>query len=363
MDITKVKQILKFQGLTQKELAEKIGMTEVGLSRAINDGTTKGTALKIATALNVTIEDIASPTRTLKAKYGSEKTPLKLGSLEIPCYVLEDNTRVFSGRGLQKILGVQSQSGSWLSSFINNSSITSYLECSYIGENSLIEKLNAPIVFERYNAGGSQTKTYGYEATLLIDICDAIIQSHEDGLFSDVIILENARTIIRAVAKVGIIALVDEATGYNRDKNRAKDELQKVLSELLNKDASKWVKTFDDVFFEDLYKMRGWSWESINKRPGIVGKWIDDIVYQRLAPVILSELRKLNPKNVNGNRSKRHHQFLTENIGIPKLKQHLAGVHALAVVSDYNWSKFMVFMDKTYPKQYQQLSLFDDEWE
>ena len=33
--------------------------------------------------------------KILKAKYGSDKTPLRFGELEIPCYVLEDGTRVF----------------------------------------------------------------------------------------------------------------------------------------------------------------------------------------------------------------------------------------------------------------------------
>lgn len=41
--------------------------------------------------------------KLLKSIYGSDKTPLKLGDLEIPCYVLEDGTRVFSGRGVHWI--------------------------------------------------------------------------------------------------------------------------------------------------------------------------------------------------------------------------------------------------------------------
>ena len=49
--------------------------------------------------------------KILSAKYNSGDTPLRLGNLEIPCYVLEDGTRVFSGRGIQKVLGYGDKRG------------------------------------------------------------------------------------------------------------------------------------------------------------------------------------------------------------------------------------------------------------
>lgn len=85
-------------------------------------------------------------------------------------------------------------------------------------------------------------------------------------------VINRCDIIVRALAKVGIIALVDEATGYQEDKNRAKDELQKFLNQFLTEEASKWVKIFNDSFFEMIYKMRGWDWENIHKRPAVVGQ-------------------------------------------------------------------------------------------
>ena len=215
----------------------------------------------------------------------------------------------------------------------------------------------APIKFIRNNAGGSQSVTYGYEATLLIDLCDAIIKTGELGLFTDSLIIQRANIIIRSVAKVGIIALVDEATGYNKAKSRAKDELQNFLNKFLSEEAAKWIKVFPDIFFEDLYKMHNWDWTKTSKRPGVVGQWINDIVYSRLAPLVLKELDAKNPKNEKGSRSYKHHQFLSREIGLPKLRQHLEAVHAIAVISNYNWLKFMKNIDKAYPPQYQQLEI------
>ena len=297
--------------------------------------------------------------RLLKSIYGSDKTPLKLGDLEIPCYVLEDGTRVFSGRGVQKAIGYDSKSGQWMKSFCNIKGLSPYF---YAGDQSIAERLSNPIKFKRVDAGGSQSDTNGYEVTLLVDICSIIIDANRAGDFDDTKIVRNADIIIRSVAKVGIIALVDEVTGYQQDKNRAKDELQKFLAQFISDEASRWVKTFNDSFFEMIYRMHGWSWTLTHRRPGVVGKWINDIVYERLAPVILTELQKVNPKTDKGTRKDRHPQHLTEDVGRPKLKEHLAAVEALGRASGYNWAKFMQMLNAAFPKQYQQLDLlFPDD--
>lgn len=356
---TKIKSILSRKGMTQKELAEKIGMSETGLSLAINGNTTKATTLRIADALGVSADELTSSLSGLAAKYGSDKTPLKFGNIEIPCYVLNNGMRVLSSRGIQKALGATSPSGAWLSRFVNKGELASVF---MTGENSISDRINNPLKFRRNNAGGSQSDTNGYEATLLIDICSAIIDENRAGNYNDSAIVTQADIIIRSVAKVGIIALVDEATGYNEDKTRAKNELQKFLSAFLNEEASKWVKTFPDSFFEDIYKMKGWSWRGTSKRPGVVGIIINDLVYDRLAPELRKELNIRNPKNENGNRNHKHHQFLTE-IGKPKLNSHLEALHALAVASNFDWTKFMSMVELVYKKNASIPTLFDDyDW-
>lgn len=268
---------------------------------------------------------------------------------------MEDGTRVLSGRGIQKALGSTNTSGAWLQKFVNNGALS---DAFCTGKNSVAQRINNPLKFIRNNAGGSQSTTNGYEATLLIDLCSTIIDENRTGNYNDVNIVRCADIIIRSVAKVGIIALIDEATGYDKERNRAKDELQKFLSTFIREEAAKWVKRFPDSFFEDIYKMRGWTWANTSKRPGVVGMIIRDLVYDRLGPLVRSELERLNPKNDNGNRRAKHHQFLTE-IGNTKLSGHLEALHALAVLSNHDWPRFMGYVDKTYPKQYQQLSLFD----
>lgn len=295
----------------------------------------------------------------LKAIAGAKDTPLVLGKVNLECYVLEDGTRVFSGNGLQKALEFPiSSGGSALVNMLNTGNLSKKLT------EEIKEKLKSRKAFSRPGAGGALTETYGYDATLLIDICNLLIESNNEGILTErqKEYAKVAQIIVSSVAKVGIIGLIDETTGYNKHKNRAKDELTKFLSQFMREEAAKWVKTFDDSFFEMIYKMRGWNWNYTGKRPGVVGKWINDIVYERLAPMVLQELQVKNPKNQKNIRTKRHHQFLSDEIGYPKLKQHLEALSAIAKISDYDWDKFMKNLDKAYPKQYQQLELLlEDE--
>lgn len=351
----KIKQVLQERGMTQKQLCALTGLSEVGMSKAVNGSASLDTIRKVANALGVDPSDLYE--EGLYAKYSSEKTPLRFGNIEIPCYVLNNGMRVISGRGLQKAIGSDSKSGQWMRPFLNTDGLSTYF---YAGQDNVASAMLSPIKFKRSGAGGSQSVTNGYEATLLMDVCCAVLDANRAGDYDDAIIVRNCDIIVRSVAKVGIIALVDEATGYDKEKKRAKDELQKFLAVFINQEAAKWVKTFDDTFFEDVYKMRNWTWEKATAKPSFVGKIINDVVYERIAPSVYEELRKLNPKMESGNRRYKFHQFLTSDVGRPMLQTHLAIIHSLAAASGYNWARFMYLLDKSHPKQYQQLSLFDD---
>lgn len=352
----KIKEVIKERGISQKDLCSMIGMSEVGMSKAVNGSATRETLEKVANALQIDVEELIVD-NVLFAKYSAEKTPLMLGNIALPCYVLNNGMRVFSGRGIQKAIGNNSKSGQWIKSFCNTDGLGFYLRA---GQNSVTDRLLNPIKFKRRNAGGSQSITYGYEATLLIDLCSAVIDASRAGVYNDPNTEYNCDVIIRAVAKTGIIALVDEATGYVREKGRAKDELQKFLFSFISQEAAKWVKTFPDQFFEDVYKMRNWTWAKATAKPSFVGKIINDIVYERIAPLVYEELKRLNPKSETGNRRYKFHQFLTSDVGKPKLQNHLAVLHSFALASDYDWARFMYLLDKACPKKYQELALFDE---
>ena len=86
------------------------------------------------------------------------------------------------------------------------------------------------------------------------------------------------------------------------------------------------------------------------KRPGVVGTYTNNIVYERLAPGILEELEKRNPKDEKGNRKGKHHQLFTDDIGHPALAQHLYAVIG-AMRAHTNWDEFLRFLNRAYPKR------------
>ncbi|MBA3829866.1 MAG: P63C domain-containing protein [Taibaiella sp.] len=284
--------------------------------------------------------------KILKAEYGSDKTPIRLGNTEIPCYVLEDGTRVLSGRAIQKAIGYEGSSGDWLKKFVATKNISQNINPDIIA--GLLE----PIEFERKDAGGSQPITYGYEATKLIDLCDALIDLKKAGVLKEnqLVYAEQAEMIIRAVAKVGIIALVDEATGYQQIRD--KDALQKFLEKFLVEERGKWIPTFPDEFFEMIFKMKGLTWTTANKgkKPQWIGHWINNFVYSRMAPKVLAELRKLNPKNDRGNRKSKHTQWIDVDYGHPKLIEHLNLLVAFALAVGYNETNWKRMIERARPK-------------
>lgn len=354
--MNKIKEILQEKGMTQKVLAEKLGMSEVGVSKIVNGTTTKETMKRVADVLNVKAEDLYS--RGTVVKYRGE---LDLNGIKIPCYVLDDNTRVISGRGMQealKMVDSTDEDGNKLQTA--GTRLTRYLEQKTL--NPFISKyldLDHFVPIKCFDLGHV---IHGYRAETLADICDAFLEARKNISLSQrqEIIAAQCEILMRAFARVGIIALVDEATGFEKEKNEVKDKLQTFFNQFLLKEAAKWVKTFPDEFFMDIYKMRGWTWSKSRNMPGVMGNWIRDIVYERIAP-IMTELDRRNPKNENGNRSKRFHQFLSRDEGLPKLKQYFSAVHALAVVSDYDWNKFMDNLNKVYPRKDIELFLaFED---
>ena len=150
------------------------------------------------------------------------------------------------------------------------------------------------------------------------------------------------------MAEVGIIALVDEATGYERV--REKRALAKILEEYLEKDALPWTRTFPFRLYEEIFRLRGWGkpTQGVN-HPQVIGHYTNNIIYARLAPGVLETLRERNPTVGPGQRKKRHHQWFTREYGHPILRDHIISVIALMRASG-SWRQFLVLLDTAFPQ-------------
>lgn len=294
------------------------------------------------------------PKNPPKAEFEGE---LAVGAIRMSCAVLEDGTRVLSERSVTKTLGgkrggshwVRKQAGAELPVFLSANNLKPFIS------NELELALTKPLLY--FPKGGGAAAN-GVRAELLPAIFDVWLSARKAGKLkpSQIHIAEQAEVLIRALAGVAMVALVDEATGYQFV--RARTALQEVLEKFISTEFRKWVKTFPDDFYRELFRLKHWVFkeDTVRKTPQ-VGKLTLDLVYDRLAPGVRQRLEEVNPKNEKGYRKHKHFQRLTEDVGDPALRAHLASVITLMKVSD-DWDGFKVLMNRALPR-YPTMPLFD----
>lgn len=320
------------------------------------------------------------PNKIVRAIYGSADHPLHIGDMDIPCYVLEDGRRVLvQGQMLSAMalspgghvdssrngrlakfaeqMGVEfkDEKGTALARFIAGEALQPFVS------SDLLKAIVHPI---KFMAPTGTSILLGYEASILADICEAVLQARENGALTKTQsrFARQCEILVRGFARVGIIALVDEATGYQ--EVRAKQALEEILRKFISDELASWVKTFDDDFYKHLFRLRNLTYSEVSsKRPSYIGKLTNDIVYERLAPGVLDKLREITPRDENGRPKHKYHQRLTENYGYTKLREHLASVTTLMKASP-NWTTFQRLLERSLPKYTPQLPLpltYEDE--
>jgi hypothetical protein len=284
---------------------------------------------------------------------------LQLGDLEIGCSVLDNGLRALSTRGVNRAMGSRTTGAPKgdgagaprLPRFLASESIKPFIS------NDLMARLISPIEYHPLHRGRT---AFGYEASLLPDICKVLLNARKAGSLkpNQIHLAETAEMLIEGLAHVGIIALVDEATGYQAD--RAQDELMRILEAYISKALLPWTRRFPGEFFKQIYRLYGWKFvEGHHGRPQIIGKLVNKLIYEQLPPGVLVELRRRNPVLASGYRRRKHHQFLTEDIGHAHLSNQLASVTSLMRAAD-DKSQFFRLFEKAFPKTGQQLQLAYD---
>lgn len=269
---------------------------------------------------------------------------LTVGSVEIPAYVLENGDRILSTRGIMKSLR-----RTWRGRKYRGTELPVFLEANNLKPfiSDALDPVLKPVIF-RTDRGA---KGEGYRAELLPYVCDVYLQARDGKALKgpQLLVARQCEMLVRALSKVGIIALVDEATGFQEVRDRR--ALQEILDRYLRKELAAWAKTFPDEFYQQIFRLRNWEWRGMRvNRPQVVATYTKDFVYERLAPGILEELEKRNPTNDKGNRRSKHHQWLTEEIGHPALAQHLYSVMALMRASN-DWGQFKALLNRAHPKR------------
>jgi hypothetical protein len=282
------------------------------------------------------------------AKEGPETMPfsmfrgnVKIGDMDIECHVLNDERRVFTQREVVRVLSNGRESGN----------LARYLDRNPLYTNQFS---SGPTI--DFKIPGSPTIGNGYEATQLIEICELYLEARRQKLLkpSQIKLAVQSEIIMRSCAKVGIIALVDEATGFQQV--RKKRALQIKLQAFIAEEMQDWAQMFPPEFWFELARLEGIHYSPKN-RPLRWGKYIMAFVYDTIDKDMGKALRNINPDPSKG---KNDHQLLTD-FGRQQVKDQVNRVVTIMKLCE-NMKDFRQKFDRVFKKAALQMD-FTEVWE
>jgi len=234
---------------------------------------------------------------------------LTIGNIKIPVYVLDDRRRIVSRNGAMTVL-TGGKGGGNLESYVQVKALDPYIPGNL--EQRLIEFTMQGVV---------NKSAKGMEADTFLEICSGYVRAWEAGALENsegqIAVAMRAAMFAAACSKVGLIALIDEATGYQY--RRAEEELQLKLRAFLLDEMRKWERTFPNELWEQFGRLTNWK-GAVHQRPKYWGKLVMELVYEYLDPDVAQWLRDNAPKPKHG---QNYHQWLTEQYGLRKLIEHI----------------------------------------
>ena len=345
---------------SQTKLAHALGIKQSTVSQWAKTGTvpTRWHSKIIQAAadqgLSVAAGDLVSTPTIIKVR--PSKVPvavvgavLSVGDEDDPysvsCYVLDDGRRVISRTSA---LGALAKSdgrevGGDLQRYVRP--VQNYLRVNL--DDELVEFLLDNVANKR---------VFGITAECYLEICRAFVRaSRADVLHKGVQqdIARNAMAFMAACANIGLIALIDEATGYQY--MRQEDALRVKLRAYLEEEMRPWEKTFPDELWVEFGRLTNWR-GNVQNRPKYWGNLVNELIYQYLDPDVFNWLKSNAPAPRHG---RNYHQWLSNQYGLKKLVEHIWMVVGMASVCK-NMSELKYRMAERFGKQPFQYMLFID---
>jgi hypothetical protein len=239
---------------------------------------------------------------------------LDLGGNPIDVYVLDTGERVLSMRGAVKAMTGQ-----------DAGNLVEYL--SVQGLKDFIDKDLVLVETKDFFIPGTQFRGRGITAEQF----EAILTAYVKAMHAGTLTTDRQRAIAvtcailsTAFLRVGIIAQIDEATGYQYV--RAEDALQLKLRAFIADELREWEKTFPDELWEQFGRLTRWQ-GSLHRRPKWWGHLVMELIYDALDPDIARYLRENKPKPYHG---QNYHQWFTQDIGLKALVPHIFEIIGIA---------------------------------
>jgi P63C domain len=237
---------------------------------------------------------------------------LNLVGVDVPCYVLEDGQKIIGRVSATEVLtGIKG--GGALEKYIGVKALEPFID-----KDLVLERL---VPFRLLEVEGLEKAVKGLPADLMIEVCQgfvAALQASFDPHSRHPRLTDRQREMavkasmfLSACAKVGLEALIDEATGYQYE--RAEDALQVKLRAFIADELRAWEKTFPDELWLEFGRLTGWQ-TPLRSRPKWWGRLVIEMIYDTLDPDVAAYLKANKPPP-----GIRWHRQLTENYGVRQL--------------------------------------------
>jgi hypothetical protein len=245
------------------------------------------------------------------------------------CYVLGDvaKTAVMTQRGIAAAVGLSKPGGKDFERLVEGKGISKHLGAEALG------KVRQPIEFKWIYPGAKQNAVTikGYDADLLIDVCNAILAANAAGDLrkNQENLAKQAAIVVGASAKAGIQGLVYALAGYDRTK----EEVIAAYKMYVAAEAREYEREFSPELYEQWYRLYGLV-KPERGRPWEFRYLTIDHIYKPLAKSngTVFNLAK-SSKQEHGEKNDKIHQFLSE-IGVKALRTQVGKILGIATVSD-----------------------------
>lgn len=296
---------------------------------------------KTSIAVEEPVEETTEVDESDSIPYSLFRGTLDIGDVKFECHVLNDDRRVLTQGEVVKVL----------TGGTDSSNLPRYLRALPTYKDQLLRGRTI-----QFKVPGNPQMATGYEATLLIEICEMYLSARAEKALkpNQRHLATQAEIVIRACAKVGIIALIDEATGYQ--EVRRKRALQLKLQAFIAEDMQEWAKTFPDEFWYQLARLENTRY-SPRHRPLRWGKYVMAFVYDAIDKDVGMELRRKNP---NPRHRQNHHQWLQQ-YGKDQLHDQLLQVIAIMKSCD-DMDEFRKRFAKVFNRDENQQLALDFDW-
>jgi len=242
---------------------------------------------------------------------------LPMMDIDVPVYVLSNAQRVIGRTSATELLtGIKG--GGALEKYLTVSALSSFIDIDLV--------LERMVAFRLPEVEGLEKAVKGLPSDLFIEICQGFVKALEahNTPGSEIKLTRRqiemafkASLFLSACAKVGLDALIDEATGFQYE--REEDALQLKLRAYLSDELRKWERTFPNELWIEFGRLTGWN-GGVSKRPKYWGKLVMELVYERMDKDVAQWLKDNAPAPRHG---QNYHQWLSGQYGLKKLVEHI----------------------------------------